>query len=102
MIILRDKEFSSKAQKALRSVVDTSIGRNWHKEASKFFRPELVGKESVSNFKSIGRAVQRTPQVNVKTLHGRINKRGAIRNLQKEGLIDEWTANNTISAVNRR
>jgi hypothetical protein len=102
MIVLRNKEFSSKAQKVLRSAVDTSIGRNWYKEASKFFKPELVGDRSVSNFKSIGRAVQKTPQVDVKTLHGRINKRGAIRDLQKKGLIDEWTANSSIRAVNRR
>ncbi len=80
MIILRQKTFNSKSMKALRNAVDTSIGKNWHKEASKYFKPNIIGDGSVNNLKSWGRSLQKTPVTDIKTLNGRINRKGMFEN----------------------
>lgn len=100
MIILRQKEFNSKAQKLLRSKHDIQIGLKKIKELKQGFKPELVGKETVENAKRYGREINKTPSstsaINPSSIHEKISRKGRIRSLQKKGIIDGYTADNMV------
>ena len=97
---VEQKEFNSKAQKLLRSKHDIQSGLKKMKELKQGFKPELIGKETTENARRWDREINKTPSstsaVNPGSIHEKISRKGRIRDFQKKGIFDGYTADNMV------
>lgn len=93
---LEQKEFNSPAMKLLRNKQDIKTGLKKIKELRTAFKPEFVGERTIENAKHYGREINRTFPLHSKSLNEKIARKGRIRDLQKEGLIDNYSANSMV------